>query len=66
MLFQSNPQSAHSLEDLSENLDRNEEDLEPVLELLMKQGIIEQFQKAGKTLYRYQEPETASEFEMDP
>ncbi|KIH70631.1 hypothetical protein [Salinicoccus roseus] len=66
MLFQSNPQSAHSLEALSKHLGKEEDELEPILEMLMKQGIIEQFHDEGKALYRYQEPEAASEFEMDP
>lgn len=64
MLFQSDPQSSHSLEELSDRLDSTVEDLQPVTELLMKQGIIEQIQVSGEERYRYHEPEAASEFEM--
>ncbi|GAB3057267.1 hypothetical protein ACFOU0_03155 [Salinicoccus sesuvii] len=66
ILFQSDPQSSHSLEELSNRLDRTVEDLRIVTELLMKQGIIEQVQLSGEKRYRYHEPETASGFEMRP
>ncbi|MFC3418973.1 hypothetical protein ACFOLA_05730 [Salinicoccus hispanicus] len=66
MLFQSNPQSTHSLEELSDRLNHTVEDLQPVMELLMKQGIVEQLDTSGPERYRYHEPEAASEFEMNP
>lgn len=66
MLFQSNPQSTHSLDDLAVRLGETRENLEPVIALFKKQGIIEQLQGPGDDLYRYREPEASTEFEIGP
>ncbi|MCG1009767.1 hypothetical protein J4760_07015 [Salinicoccus sp. ID82-1] len=66
MLFQSDPMSSHSLEELSNKLDQPAEDLESIMEMLEKQGIIEQLHASGQKRYRYHEPEATSEFEMNP
>ncbi|MCD2137999.1 hypothetical protein [Salinicoccus halitifaciens] len=66
MLFQSDPQSTHSLEDLSACLGEKAECLESVISLLVKQGIIKQIQEAEHKVYRYREPEISPEFEIGP
>ncbi|WP_085504918.1 hypothetical protein [Thalassobacillus devorans] len=61
MFFQSNPYMIESLAGLENKLGRRKEDLQPILEILVQQGIIRQIGKDSKYLYRYKEPDIITE-----
>ncbi|SEA83714.1 hypothetical protein SAMN05421743_10939 [Thalassobacillus cyri] len=56
MLFQANPYMIESISGLERRLGRQEEDLKPVLNILVKQGILQQIGEGTASLYRYKEP----------
>ncbi|GGD00114.1 hypothetical protein GCM10007216_33560 [Thalassobacillus devorans] len=64
MFFQSNPYMIESLAGLENRLGRRKEDLQPVLELLVQQGIIRKTGKEPKSLYRYNEPMVITEMNI--
>lgn len=63
MLFQSNPYMIESIDGLEQRLGRNREIIVPVLELLVKQGILQLLDDESLPLYRYKEPFIITEFE---
>lgn len=65
MLFQSNPSSAVTVEELVSKMGETHENLQPVLDLLLKQGIIRKSGEVPALLFSYQEPVTVAEFEFD-
>ena len=65
VLFQSNPLLAMSLEEVAGKLGGKQEDLQPVLELLMRQGIVGQSGDGPAKFFSYKEPVTVAEFEID-
>ncbi|SDQ22922.1 hypothetical protein SAMN05216232_1172 [Virgibacillus subterraneus] len=63
MLFQSNPYMVESIDGLELRLGREKENLVPVLELLVKQGILQLLGDESIPLYRYKEPFIITELE---
>jgi hypothetical protein len=61
MLFQSNPLIAITVQELERKLNKAKEELQPVLSMLIKQGIIQQTGDGANLLFRYQEPATIEE-----
>ena len=64
MLFEANPYLIETARGLESRLGRKSEDLEPVLELLVKQGILQKVGAGPSAVFRYQEPTTHSEFDF--
>ncbi|MEC5422970.1 hypothetical protein QGM71_05590 [Virgibacillus sp. C22-A2] len=65
MLFQSNPYMTESVEGIGTRLGRKKEELYPILDLLVKQGIVQLMGKEPTPLYRYSEPVIITEFDSD-
>ncbi|RLQ84890.1 hypothetical protein [Planomicrobium sp. Y74] len=65
MLFQSNPSLTVTVEELVGKMGETYENLQPVLDLLLKQGIIRKSGEIPALLFSYQEPVTVAEFEFD-
>ncbi|WP_088007101.1 hypothetical protein [Indiicoccus explosivorum] len=65
MLFQSDPLLALSIDELAGKLGIKQEEIQLVLDLLVKQGIIRQSADAPAQLFTYQEPVTVAEFDVN-
>lgn len=65
MLFQSDPLLAVTIEELAGKLGGKQEELQPVLDLLVKQGIVRQTGEVPMLLFSYQELVTVAEFEIE-
>ncbi|WP_053218279.1 helix-turn-helix domain-containing protein [Virgibacillus senegalensis] len=58
VLFQANPSRALTVDEIQRKLRKTKIELDPVLTLLMKQGIVKRVDNSGNESYRYQEPVT--------
>jgi hypothetical protein len=56
MLFQSNPYMVESAEGVSRRLEAPLEEIQPMMEQLLEQGIVERVDEGETPLYRYSEP----------
>ncbi|WP_245843932.1 hypothetical protein [Oceanobacillus rekensis] len=64
MLFQSNPYMIESPEGISIRLGRKVEDILPIIDLLLKQGILQLLGDEASPLYRYQEPRVIQDIDL--
>ncbi|MFC5711405.1 hypothetical protein ACFPU1_01280 [Thalassorhabdus alkalitolerans] len=64
MLFQSNPYMVETVEGLEIRLGRNKKDLEPVIDSLLKQEIIQKIGDDSLPLFRYKEPVVTTEIDL--
>ncbi|WP_100400299.1 hypothetical protein [Bacillus sp. FJAT-44742] len=64
MLFQSNPYMVETVEGLEIRLGRNKEELEPVIDSLLKQEIIQKIGDDSLPLFRYKEPAVTIEIDL--
>ncbi|MFC4557616.1 hypothetical protein ACFO3D_05265 [Virgibacillus kekensis] len=63
LLFQANPHMVESIDGLQQLLGKEKDKLLPVLETLVKQGILQMLGDETAPLYRYKEPLTITEFD---
>ncbi|WP_010647774.1 hypothetical protein [Oceanobacillus massiliensis] len=64
MLFQSNPYMIESPEGIGVRLGRKPKDIFPVIEQLLKQGILQLLGEEASPLYRYREPDVIQEIDL--
>lgn len=64
MLFQANPYLIETARGLESKLGRKSEALKPVLELLVKQGILQKIGEGSSAVFRYQEPSIHTELDF--
>jgi predicted transcriptional regulator len=62
MLFQSNPYLFETIQGLEKRLGRKKSDLEPILERLTMQGILQKTGDGSLGYFRYKEPAVIAEF----
>ncbi|WP_233269545.1 hypothetical protein [Alteribacillus sp. YIM 98480] len=64
LLFQSNPYMVENIEGLEQKLGRKKEEILPVLEILVQQGIIQRTEDKALPLFRYKEPVVTKDLEI--
>ncbi|SET05828.1 hypothetical protein SAMN05216389_1056 [Oceanobacillus limi] len=64
MLFQTNPFMVETVEGIGKLLNRSYDELVPILNLLVKQGIIQNLGDNENPRYRYNEPAITTEIDL--